>query len=237
MPSESTLGEERDHPTTDQGHHAGDQPDCRQLRTALPALVADGQPKHRLRVGQRQQQQHRQYRIVAHLADLQQAAPYEESHCRQERQLQRDHQRQRRTEQPAQARGQPHPGEPDQRTAADTGTAGPVLHRGQQEAGDDRHDKAEQHFVAMPAKPAAKRLPGRQQAEQNGNPGSDGDYREQRAAQEERPEPQTPQRRDCQQHTTINQQHSKPPSLSCASGVAQPDAGHSQASTRSDRGW
>ncbi len=149
-----------------------------------------------------------------------------------EGQLERRQRGQRHGQEPGQAACKPQAEQSHQRPTGQAGLAGPGLHGGEQEAGDDRQAEAERHLVAVPGRPAAERLQD-QPAIQCRYPGGHGQQGEQRPAEKERTKAQTPERRDGQGLAALKHLHSNAPSLPCGAGAGPAAASHN----RSSAGW
>ena len=184
-------GERRDHTA---GDHAFDHHDQGQRciqRCQRRHIQNPDQTQVKNTVGEGQQHQHRGQRQVAPVARAQQQAREHRRYQGQQGQVQHGvqgvgpcHGRHPRRE-PQQRQGA-------QGSAAGRGQASPGFDRSQQKAQDDRHRKAEQHFVRMPQQRWQRHgeVP---MAQVHGHPQRNGEQGKRRGAHIEGPEPQPQQ--------------------------------------------
>ena len=210
-PPQPALGEEGNHPATDQRHHRAHQPQASHAALALPVVLTVGQAGQGQRVGGGQQAEHHHDRVVARLPHGQEQPGHLDGHGNHEQQIERDQHDQRQIQQPGQTPGQPDQRNHRQRLAGQAWLAGPGLHGGEQEAGNDGRGKGEDHLVTVPGQPAAGGLPVGNQAAPGQDPQGYREQREDAASEEKRPEGQTPDRRNTQRLAPIDDLHGRPP--------------------------
>ena len=120
-----------------------------------------------------QQRQQNEEKVVSFAPGEQDRDGHRDRQSREETEIRHASDRRGDAAEANQAADTPEPHEGRQKRPASGGPAGPVLDRGQQEARDDRHRKAEEHLVAVPGNTFETGLAGHRLIVVDGPPGDE----------------------------------------------------------------